>query len=107
MPALIPALVAAMMQVLRVLLMAKIGAFIVSALAFFGFTFVVNQYAIEPALSALTGYVSQLGAGGGAMGHAMQWAGVLKFDQAISVIISAYTVAWTIKSAKVWLGKTS
>lgn len=105
MPALIPALVAALMTVLRVLLMAKIGAFIVSALLFFGFSWATNEYAIEPLLDALTGYVQQLGTGGGALAYAMQWAGVLQFDKAITVIISAYGMAWTIKSARVWLSK--
>lgn len=107
MPALIPALVAAMMTVLRVLLMAKIGAFIVSALLFFGFTFATNEYAVEPLLDALRGHVQQLGAGGGAMAYAIQWAGVLQFDKAVTVLISAYSMAWTIRSARVWLSKAS
>lgn len=105
MPLLIPALVAAMMTVLRVLLVAKIGTFIVSALLFFGMSFSINKWGVQPALDALEGYVSQLGTGGGAIGSAIAWAGVLNFDKAISILISAYTVKWTITSAKVWLSK--
>lgn len=103
MPALIPAIVAALMTVLRVLLIAKIGSFIVSALVFFGLTIGINNYAIEPALNALQTYVGQLGASGGAVATALAWAGVLNFDKAIGVLISAYTTAWTIRGAKVFL----
>lgn len=105
MPLLIPALVAALMTVLRVLLMAKIGAFIVSALLFFGFTFAVNEYAIEPALDALRNYMTSMGSAGGIAGSAIAWAGVLRFDDAVSVLISAYTTKWTIVSARIWLSK--
>lgn len=105
MPALIPLIVSAFMTVMRVLLLAKIGSFIVSAMLFLGLTFAIDNYAIDPLLDALESYVSQLGTGGGAMATAMQWAGVLNFDKACSVLISAYTTAWTIKSAKVFLSK--
>src|SRR5690606_18021523 len=105
MPAFIPAIVAALMTVLRVLLIAKIGSIVVSALLFIGLSLAINNYAIEPLLTQLENYVNQLGAGGGAMAQAMQWAGVLNFDKACSVLLSAYTTAWTIKSAKVFLTK--
>lgn len=105
MPLLIPALVSAMMTVLRVLLMAKIGAFIVAALLFFGFTWATNEYAVDPLMDSLTAYVGQLGSVGGVVGSAVQWAGVLQFDKAITLVVSAYGMAWTIKSARVWLSK--
>lgn len=93
------------MTVLRVLLMAKIGAFIVSALLFFGFTWTINEYAIEPALDTLRNYMNSMGSASSIAGHAIAWAGVLRFDDAVSVLISAWTTAWTIKSARVWLSK--
>jgi len=107
MPAFIPAIVAALMTVLRVLLMSKIGSIVVAALLFLGLSLAVNNYAIDPLLTRLENYVNQLGAGGGAMAYAMQWAGMLNFDKAVSVLLSAYTTAWTIKSAKVFLTKAS
>lgn len=107
MPALIPAIVAALMQVMRVLLMSKIGSFIVAALLFLGLSLAVNNYAIDPLLSTLEAYVSQIGSAGGAASVAMQWAGVLNFDKAISVLVSAYTAAWTIKASKVFLSKAA
>lgn len=103
MPAVVAAIVAALMTVLRVLLMAKIGAFIVSALLFFGFTFAVNNYAVQPAMDALTDYMNSMGSASSIAGTAIAWAGVLRFDAAVSVLISAYTVKWTIVSARVWL----
>jgi hypothetical protein len=105
MPALIPLIVSSLMTVLRVLLLSKIGSFIVAALLFLGLSLAIDNYAIDPLLAQLRNYVAQLGAGGGAMATAMQWAGVLNFDKACSVLLSAYTTAWTIKSAKVFLTK--
>lgn len=107
MPAFIPAIVAALMTVLRVMLLAKIGSIIVAGLMFLGLSFAVSNYAIDPMLAALESYVAQIGSGGDAAAVAMQWAGVLNFDKAISVLVSAYTTVWTIKSAKVFLMKAA
>lgn len=105
MPALVASLVASLMTVLRVLLIAKIGSIIVAALAFFGLSFAVNKYSVQPALDALEHHVGQLGAAGGHVASAIQWAGVLNFDQAVTILISAYTVKWGLQTARVFLTK--
>jgi hypothetical protein len=104
-PVLVAGAAAAIATALRVMLMAKLGTIVLSCLAFFGMTWGINKWAVAPAIAALEGYVDQLGAGGGAAATALQWAGVLQFDSAISVLISAYTIKWTIVSARVWLSR--
>lgn len=104
MPLLIPAIVAALMTVMRVLLIAKAGSIVLAVLLFFGFDWAVNKFAIDPALDALSGWMGQVGTGHwGAI--AMQWAGVLNIDKAVSVLISAFTTKASINSAKVFLTK--
>jgi len=98
--ALIPIVVTA----LRIMLLAKIGAFVAKLLMFFGFTWATNKFAVEPALDALRTHMAI--APSGEYGAVMvQWLGVLRFDQAVTMVISAYGAAWTIKGAKVWLAK--
>ncbi|MDR7135725.1 hypothetical protein J2X06_002943 [Lysobacter niastensis] len=100
------ALVALLVNVMRIMLMAKIGAFIVKALAFFGFTWATNKFAVAPAMDFIRDHMATLNGIGGEYGTLMvQWLGVLRFDQAVSMMLSAYAAAWTIKGAKVFLAK--
>jgi hypothetical protein len=99
-----PAVVALLVTLLRVMLMAKIGAFVVKLLAFFGFTWATNKFAIDPAMDFIRTHMNAHPAGEFAA-WAFQWLGVLRVDQAISMLLSAYAAAWTIKGAKVFLMK--
>lgn len=91
-------------NLLRILLMAKLGAMIASILLFFGLVWGTNKFAIGPAFDFLQNHMASLSGVGGEYGAVMfAWLGVLRFDQAVTMVLSAYTAAWTIKSAKVFL----
>lgn len=98
--ALVPIVVTAM----RVMLLAKAGAFVAKCIMFFGFTWATNKFAIQPAFDELRNHMQATPSGeyGALM---VQWLGVLRFDQAVTMVISAYIAAWTIKGARVWLAK--
>lgn len=98
------AIIAAIMHALRVMLMAKIGAFVVKLLAFFGIAIVTNKLAIEPLLDQLEGFISQVGQTGQFAAVAIQWAGLMRFDDALSMVLSAFSTAMMIKQARVMLG---
>ncbi len=98
------ALLAALMHGLRIMLMAKIGAFVLKLLSFFGLAIVTNKFAIEPLLLQLQGYIAQFGATGQFGAVAVQWAGLMRFDDALSMIMSAFSTALMIKQARVMLG---
>lgn len=99
-----PALVAALIHALRIMLMAKAGALVLKILLFFGLAITVNRVAIDPVLNQLEGYVAQLGSTGGTMAVAVQWAGLLRFDEALSMLLSAFATAMLIKQSRVFLG---
>lgn len=99
-----PAVIALLVNMLRVMLMAKAGLFVAKVLGFFGLTFLTNEYAIEPLLAQIQGMMTG-SAGGGDLGAALiAWAGVLRFDEAVSMVLSAYSTAMTIRGGKMVLG---
>lgn len=98
------AIIAAIMHALRIMLMAKIGAFVLKVLSFFGLAITVNKFAIEPLLDQLEGFISDIGQTGQFGAVAIQWAGLMRWDDALSMIVSAFTTAIMIKQARVMLG---
>jgi hypothetical protein len=98
------AIVAALLHGLRVLLMARLGLMVAKVLGFFGLTFVTNKYAVGPLLAQVEGFIAQAGQAGQFGAVAMQWAGLMRFDDALSMVISALGMAFTIKQARVALG---
>jgi hypothetical protein len=100
-----PAIIAALVSALRIMFMAKMGLMAVKLLAFLGLQFVTHKYAIGPLLSQLTAYATAAGSAGGDFGaNLVAWMGVLNFDRAISMVISAYSTRATIMQAKTFLG---
>lgn len=96
---------ATLVNLLRIMLFAKAGALVAKILLFFGLAWSTMEFAVDPLISQIEGMINT-GAGSGGMGAAaMQWMGVLKFDKALSMILSAYTAAWSIRSFKAFLGK--
>lgn len=98
------AIIAAIMHALRIMLMAKIGAFVLKLLSFFGLAIIANEFAIEPLLAQLEGFISEIGATGQWGALAIQWAGLMRVDEALSMLISCFTTAMMIKQARVMLG---
>lgn len=98
-------LIAPAINALRVMLMVKLGAIVLSAMAFIGIAFVSHEYVIDPVISQIEGLI-QTGPGTGLAAQVIGWAGVLRLDTALSMILSAYAAAWAIRSGKVALGVT-
>lgn len=96
-------LVALGVNLLRTMLMVKAGVIIAKALMFLGLTIAVQKLAIEPLLEQVRGLIS--GGPSGSLGAiVLAWAGVLKLDTAVTMILSAYGTAAAIRSARVALG---
>ena len=101
-----PALIAILVNALRILFMSRIGLIIVSALAWLGLSFGTKKVAIQPAIDALTSYMN-FGGGGSLAAAAIAYMGVLRFDTAVSMIISAYLTRNGVKAARVVLLRRS
>lgn len=69
----------------------RLGMFILAAMMWLGINFTTVKIIIEPALDVLTGFAQTAGTGNGtAIGMAMaQYMGIMKFDLAITMVISA------------------
>lgn len=99
-------LLAPLLNGLRILLMAKLGAMVARVLTFLGVTFATQNYAVEPAIDQVRHYMTT-NPGGDLGAQVVAWAGVMKLDVAVTMLLSAYSAVWTIKQAKAFLMKAN
>lgn len=105
MPLLAP-IVTAILTGLMWLFKSRIGLFIATAMAWLGINWGTMKLAVEPAIDLLTGYAQQAGSGGGELGAiATQWMGVMNFDRALTMVISAIAAKYAIMQGRLWLFK--
>lgn len=74
------------------LMKSRLGMFILAAFMWLGINFTTIKIIIEPALDVLTGLAETAGTGGSGSAVAMaaaQYMGIMKFDLAITMVISA------------------
>lgn len=101
-----PVLVAWLLNGLRILFMSRIGLFIMTAMTWLGINWGTMTMVIEPTLNLLRGFAQGTGGGGGQyVGIAQQWMGVLQFDRALTMVISAYVTQQTIMRGRLYLFK--
>jgi hypothetical protein len=98
-----PWLVAIIIQALVWVFRSRIGLFILSALAWLGLTYGTQKVVVQPAIEALQGYLTGMGSSSGLGAAAFAWVGVLKFDVACTMMISAITTKLGVGAAKVVL----
>ncbi len=80
----------------------RIGQMITALLAWAGVSLATYKSAVEPFIDQLKSY-AQSGLGGGQLGAiALQWAGLMKFDVAITMIISAVAAKHALNAARVF-----
>lgn len=82
----------------------KLGLFIVTAMIWLGINFASLKIVVEPAIDLLLGYASQPGTGGGDFAAvAWGWMGVLNFDRAITMVVSAVGTRLATARARLFL----
>lgn len=81
------------------LLSSRLGSWIAAAMVWLGISFAANEYAIEPILEELAGYMSAQS------GVVLEWLGYLQVDQACTMILSAVATRYGMTSARVFLSK--
>lgn len=83
----------------------RLGLVIATAFAWLGINFATVKIILEPAIDFLTDSASA-GYGGGEFGAvATQWMGLLQFDRALTMIISAVVAKHAIMSGRLFLFK--
>lgn len=100
-----PALIAAIITILRALLLARAITFVASLLATLGLTIAATHYVVTPLVNQVRTLASSLGSFGQFGAVAIQWAGILQLDVAATMMLSAFVIAFAVKSGKVALHK--
>lgn len=114
--ALVPTILAALGQAFRAfwpqiirgigwLAKSRLGLFITSAMVWLGINFGTIKLAIEPAIQQLEQFAAQGAATGQYGAIAMQWAGMLNLDRAITMIVSAVVAKHAILQGRLFLFK--
>lgn len=102
-----PMIIAALLQGLRYLFMSRLGLFLATALVWLGINLSTINLVLEPTIDLLTGFAQGSNGGGGEYwGIAQSYAGVLNFDRAITMVVSAYVTKVTIMKARLFLFKS-
>lgn len=96
-----PKMVAAGMWLFK----SRLGLIISTAFLWLGVNFATVKIVLEPAIDLLSGY-AQGGMGGGELGTvAVNWLGLLQFDRAITMIISAVVAKHAVMKGRLFLFK--
>jgi hypothetical protein len=87
-----------------VLLKSRMGVFIASAFVWLGIAFTTNKLVLQPAIAALEAYSAGGAVGGGEFGAvAIGYLGVLNFDIALTMIISAVATKHLASQGRMFL----
>ena len=99
------ALVAALMTGLRWLVGGTIGAWFARAMVWFGLSVGTTTVVLQPALDQLQSFAAGSGGAGEYWTIARQWAGVLNFDKALTMVVSAYVASRAVSAGRAFLFK--
>lgn len=99
-------LVTAAINALRLLFGTRLGVWVAAALAWLGISFASYKVVLDPALDQVRS-IAQTGGAGPYAADAIGWMGVLKFDQAITMLLGAYAAKHSVQAAKLFLARRS
>lgn len=96
-----PAMVSSVMWLAK----SRLGLIVSTLFVWLGINFATIKIVLNPAIDLLKGY-AQGGMGGGQLGSvAVNWMGMLQFDRAITMIISAIAAKHAIMQGRLFLFK--
>lgn len=84
----------------------KLGLFLMGAMIWLGVNWGTIKIIVEPAIDLLYGYANGVGGGGSDYATAaMQWMGVMQFDRAITMVVSAIIAKNAVMQGRLFLFK--
>lgn len=98
-------LVTALINGVRVLMLSRLGLFLVTAIAWMGLNLGTINLVVEPTVAQLESFAAGGGGGGEYFELAKQWAGVLNFDKALTMVISAVITKHAVMKGRLFLFK--
>lgn len=90
------------------LLKSRLGLFIATAFIWLGINFASLNLVIQPTIDILTGFAQDAGSGGGVGEFAQaasSYMGILQFDRALTMIISAVITKYALLQGRLFLFK--
>lgn len=105
MPALAP-LLSGLVTALSWLFRNRIGQWVAAALVWLGLSWATKEFAVDPWINQLEASMQPGAIGGGNLAEAaVAWIGVLRFDDACTMIASAVVAKFAVGAAKAFLVK--
>lgn len=95
-------IVAGIVTGIGTLLRSRSGLFVVGAMTWLGLSFGTHKIFTEPTLDMIESHM-HTNMGGDLGVTMMQWLGVMRFDEAVSMIVSAYAIRKAAQAGKVIL----
>lgn len=83
----------------------KLGLFLMGAMIWLGVNWGTIKIIVEPAIDLLYGYANSAGSGGVYAVAAGQWMGVMQFDRAITMVVSAIVAKNAVVQGRLFLFK--
>lgn len=99
------AIVAGVVGGITTMFKTKLGLFIMGAMVWLGINFATIKIVVDPAISLLRGYATSGMGGGEFAAAAIAWMGVLQFDKAITMVISAIVSKHAVMQGRLFLFK--
>ncbi|MEN5264242.1 DUF2523 family protein [Stenotrophomonas sp. TWI587] len=100
-----PLFISALLSALAALFRSRLGTWAVEVLAWLGLAWATHQFAVEPWLNNMKNAI-QGGTPGGEWGAILiAYAGLMKFDQACTMIASAVATKFAVNAARAVLVK--
>lgn len=100
------AIIAAILSGVVYLFKNRLGLFIMSAMVWLGINFATINLVVEPAIDTLEAYANGMKQGGtGLAAAAGAWIGVMQFDKALTMVISAFATVTLIRKGRLFLFK--
>jgi len=100
-----PFLISSLLSGAAWLFRSQLGTWLVAALGWFGLAWATHKFAVEPWIDNMRQHL-QSGTPGGEWGSVLvAYAGLMKFDQACTMIASAVVAKFAVKAAKAFLVK--
>jgi hypothetical protein len=91
---------------LGVLLKSRLGLFIASAAVWLGISFTTIKLVVQPAIAALQAYSTGSAVSSGEFGAAaLAYLGILEFDRALTMIISAVATKHLVSQGRLFLSR--
>lgn len=89
------------------MLRTRIGQFVALGIIWAGLSFGTNEVLVQPSLDMIEDHMTS-GVGGGDFGVAMLgWLGVMRLDEAVSMIVSAYAGRKIAQAGRVFLKRST